>query len=61
MSETIVLRDLATGRYIDASDGRFPRIVDLPEATRFPTRVDAGLAMLRLPLTILAVAEEIAP
>lgn len=57
----IVLKDLATGRYIttDRASARLPRLVDLAEAERFTTRIDAGLAMLRLPLTILAVAEEV--
>jgi len=59
VSETIVLRDMATGRYVDVTSGRIPRIVDQSEATRFASRIDAGLAILRLPLTILAQAEEI--
>lgn len=59
-----VLRDATSERYITTRHPSLtvptmPRFVDVNEADRFKTRVDAGLAMLRLPLTILAVAVEI--
>lgn len=56
-----VLKDITTARYISTrrSSATMPRLVDLAEADRFKTRMDAGLALLRLPLTVLAVAEEV--
>ena len=55
---SIILRDMMTGRFVNTAQF-LPRIVDKQDATRFATRMDAGAAMLRLPLTVAAVAEEI--
>ncbi|MEK9645816.1 MAG: hypothetical protein VW547_09755 [Alphaproteobacteria bacterium] len=55
----IVLRDDVTGNYVRA-DGPLPALVDLPRATRFANRGDASLVLMRLPLTILARAVEVA-
>ena len=53
----IVLKDIYTGRYLKFS-GQLPILVDLRDADRFATRMDAGIAMLHLPLEIIVAPVE---